>query len=849
MSRFSRSNNVWFHYAAAVLGLLSAASLPALGCASSGSSLTSRDQTEAQSSALTATFEDGGGAPGDGVLVSVPRVHVDPTTHEPAYYALRIGANYHPVYGCELGELNEAIEQPFNIPNQVDVDFPEDGEPRGRLSCGDDDDFPLDSTEFWAADDATRPGFQRYFFPTGHAGEYYSFLDDVDCLGPMKSKLFKLDLRLSDYFYMESFGTPPDLTTEVKLRCGGPDAAANLPYHLYAGQDCTLPGVVGTCRPGRSNPNAAYVIVESKVNGASTYLPVYRVNGQPVSGGTAGLAALKKWLDIPDDTPLLGLPDFVRESRTFWDLCLPVPSVEGGLDAGADGGVPAVCAPHHYHHPSSTSALGAPDAAAPLGPTLYRTKLELEATSYQEAVDDASWVSPPFVGCEGALEETFGLQRDVVPVDARAWVNDQLKALQKPTAPAPRFRCPPRRKAADGSDASVCKIALGDAQTSDRRQVVSLRTLNDRISAAAAACASPRLDALEITLNSPVDIPLLPLAGVSFDRFRTVKVVGAAGQKKDLLFHEQCTDASPCLRTNFARTRTVMSLTPDLPTRALTFDHVDVGYVADNATTPSDAGAPFFELTALLVRAEGAPGDRVKVTFVDASAGKRDPRPEARAFLSQTLAATNADVFVVRSVVGGTGDPASFWKTVQVTDSLLVLAGTEGGRGAARSDVTGAGGGLRFSDGRNDVLAVNALVQGPIVSNAISRSVFVDTTLQRSPNKEAFHFVGSDTAGVPAGFHAFFQGNSRVTQMQHLAVAPSASAFVVFDSTVLPTMQMAGSVTYFDDDGVLALPTPTLVRDGTKFCSPQGHGTLRLLDPALPASQPPLSQLVCKPGL
>lgn len=720
-------------------------------------------------------------------------------------YRLLIGENFHAVSGCSLAEFNSVLGDPFNQPVEQ---FPEvagtdpNGLPypiRARLSCKDEPgDLPLAKTLFYL-DDATL----RYYFPSGSAGEYYSFLDSDKCVYSLRSSLFKLDDRIS--FNSENWlsGKPPDLSTEIAIGCD-PDVQTGA-YRIYLDQDFSVP----------NQYDGYYVAVEATDGNLKTYIPVHRVNGDNITEETLGL--LQDWLGIPRGTvapPLTEAPGFQstdpnvdpvaaidqwKVNRRFWDLCLGDPLAA----------TPPPCTHQHFLYGTA-----APESKST--PDSYGTELLLNGSVIARANDTASGgLTPPFFGCEGTLETAFGLSRSATPTtDSRTWAMTQSQSLLQ-SPPEARFICP-----STGSS-RVCSLELGGASGSDRAQTIALRTLNNLFASAYSTCLpQQRTAALEITLNSDLEVNLSPLAWVNFGSFPSVSIKSASGTKV-IRFHEMCDNANPCVRVSY-RTRPVISISPSDPTRTLTMDHVALQYVADNLASQPDGGTPsgsFFNLNTILLQTIGTSKSRVRVVLTDSSIGVD---PVSPSFLSQALAATYADVFLVRTPLRGTSNATIGWKTLAAANSLVVLDGrpTSPEMATLGTALLGASGGARFSDGTNDLLAINALIQGPLVANAISQSTWVDSTLSRSPRVEAVHFTGTEAAGFPSRYAMLWTGNnSRVTNLQStLKTVP----FALFDvgMKAVPRIMMAKTVSYFDvDPNAGGTPLNTTALGQASFCN------------------------------
>lgn len=726
-------------------------------------------------------------------------------------YAFVIGENFHAVAGCSLADFNAVLGDPLNRPveqlESVARTNPATGLPyeiRARFSCGEEPgDLPYATTLYYLDDAAA-----RYYFPTGQSGEYYSFADGDKCLNLLRASLFKLDDREAYYPGEWMSGKPPDLSTEIQLGCDA--EVSDGPYRIYLDQDYSVP----------TPYDGWYVVVEMKNAQATAYLPVYRINGDGVNGDTLGL--LQDWLHLPrmsdlpplteargfqstdpNVDPIVGAQANIvlwKKNRRFWDLYLGDPSAK-----------PPSYQHQHYLYEAPTAAVAG----------TYREELLLDGSAMDRAVDAAAAPSPPLVGCEGTLETTFGLSRDTAPGDSRSWTTIQSQNILQPRPPEARFQCP------GSADAHVCRLALGAAQPPNNAQTMGLRNLNDLIASAYSTCAQQQRTELEITLNSDLDVTLLPLAYLNFASFRAVTLKSAFGTKY-LRFHERCDDANPCLRTNSSSARPLVSISVGDPTRSLVVDHVALQYVAENLTTPPDggsAGGSFFNMTVVFLRTAGTMTSRVRVVLVDSSIGADGNSPK---FLSQALAATFADVFLVRSTLQGTSDATSAWKTLAASDSLIVLAGAQ----ASPSLLLGAGGGARFSDGHNDVLAVNSVVQGPLVANAISQSTWIDTMLYRPTGKEALHFTGTESTGFPTRYTMMWTGsNSRVMNLQHALATP----FAQFDpglATVPKVMMMATMSSYFDgsDSSLGAVPLDQATLGKTLFCN-SARGSFRMPSP------------------
>jgi hypothetical protein len=732
-------------------------------------------------------------------------------------YALVIGENFHAVSGCSLADLNGIVGDPFNRPEEqleeVARKNPNTGLPYpvgARFSCGDEPgDLPYETTLFYL-DELT----DRYYFPTGIIGEYFSFSDGDECVGRLLTSLFKLDYRRAFELGNWMSGSPPDLSTEIQIGCDA-DVSSAGPYRIYYDHDCTVPTAA---------EDGLYLIVEAKDGAMTSHLPVYRMNGDSVNEATLGL--LQDWLKIPRGAYVAHLreaPGFRsvdpstgaaaniekwKKNRRFWDLCLSDPLAK----------TPPQCTHEHYVYDAG--------ATADAGVRAYREELLLDGNLIDRVVDAAGAASPPFLGCEGALEAMFGLSRVTAIADggvgggSREWATAQAQNILRSRAAEAAFRCP------STADAHVCRLSLGDEKRPDRAQTIGLRKLNELIWAAYSKCVpEQRTDALEITLNSDLEVTLLPLAYLNFGNFRAVTIKSAVGTKY-VRFHEQCDDANSCVRTNSGRTRPVVSIAVGDPTRSLVVDHVGFRYVADNLMTPKDGGQgaeSFFNMTVIFLRAEGTAASRLRVVLADSSIGADTESPR---FLSQALAASFADVFIVRSTLQGTANAKSAWKTLAASDSLVVLDGTP----TAPTLLVGAAGGARFSDGRNDVLAVNSLVQGPLVANAVSQSTWIDSTLYRSAGKEAIHFTGTEKVGFPTRYSMTWTGNSsRVTNLQHGLAVP----FAQFEPglAAVPSVMMGPTVSYFDGDGTssggAALGAGTVGQ--TLFCN-TARGSVKLLN-------------------
>src|SRR5205807_850352 len=141
---------------------------------------------------------------------------------------------------------------------------------RARFSCGaEPGDLPYATTPFYQDDAGT------YYFPTGTAGEYYTFTDAQTCLNPLRSMLFKLDDRESSDPGEWIPTAPPGNTKLIPLSCGSAPTSDDGPYHLWYVSDFSV-------------PSGMYFVLESNENNKKAYVPIYGLNGQSISGDPSG---------------------------------------------------------------------------------------------------------------------------------------------------------------------------------------------------------------------------------------------------------------------------------------------------------------------------------------------------------------------------------------------------------------------------------------------------------------------------------------------------------------------------------------------------------------------------------
>ena len=840
---------------------ISAASVP--GCSSTSTSkgplgAGAEGRTGTTASAFTGTFSGDGGVTTANAVVQV-RFVADPVNNPTALtYALWIGENYHPVTGCQSSDILSIMGMSLDTTTLgTQADATANHIPGDTFSCvtsanssaPDYGNVPLGTNIYI---DAT----ERAYFPTGaNPGEYYSFGMNDQCLQPVIENWFKLTDRINDGDDVDGT-TPPDLQAEVKLACGGVPVG-NGSYVLYASADdsCTLPGTYDpTLGPGNCCStdaciyNAQFAVIESDdAQGRSTYLPVYRVNGLPIanddgsgngvySNGLVALAA-RLGLTISPSDQLTVLQSFESSNTPdpkagvrFWDLCVP--------EAAGPGGVAPTCPFSHFVFPAAAG--GSPDAGS-AGPVLYNETPELEGSFHQELVGNPASTTfnpffPTFAGCEETLETTFGAQANSAST-RRAWVDGEKTAIQKNSPGAlsdPRFQCP-------ASPANTCTLGLGDPQ--EPSATMSYAALRDALAAVASSPQCANATALTITLNSDVHVEMSPGTSLILNHFRDVNIVGAGGELKNLVFDDNCTivppaTVSPCAAQTAAE-RWVLEMPPTdntvFKTRNLRLDHVAMGYTAAPATG--------FGQSVIMIHVEGDTSVPDRVVLSDSTIATDTTSGQ---FVSQALYAESADVFVVRSTVGGTTNASSFWQALEIHDSLLVLTGTTNGVETTPASVLGAGGGLKYENGANDVLAFNAVVQGPVFTNAASRAMLFDATLQRAANKSAFYFADDGTAGAPPSAQVDWGlspkavpggpvGQSNVTNLQ----TGSTVAFASYRTTVPPSVWLRGTVKFWNstnEDGTFTNPVaPSSVSSSPfeKVVWCKGNGGLEVLNVAL----------------